>query len=196
MTDLRQQVRARPTAPMSKDRNDFIPATDDETVRKEFDQYYMENFPLLVRFLMRQGATSYEAADAAQEAFIAALPQWHNLHSPRAWLRTVAFRQYLRQNSDPATELFQEEVRSAGGAAGGRCAMYEVMLREEEQHVIAALSSLPTRQREVMAWHLDHFTTAEIAAELNMQPAAVRQNLARARGQLKVLLGLVVGGEQ
>jgi DNA-directed RNA polymerase specialized sigma24 family protein len=47
--------------------------------------------------------------------------------------------------------------------------------------VLAALASLPPKQREVMAWHIDGFRSAEIAATLHMDPAAVRQNLIKAR---------------
>ena len=40
-----------------------------------------------------------------------------------------------------------------------------------------------------MAWCIDGYSPAEIACELGADPAAVRQNLAKARKNLKLLLG-------
>ena len=63
-------------------------------------------------------------------------------------------------------------------------------LRDEARTVLAALASLPPKQREVMAWHIDGFGSAEIAATLHIDPAAVRQNLIKARRNLKKKLGI------
>ena len=63
-------------------------------------------------------------------------------------------------------------------------------LRDEARTVLAALASLPPKQREVMAWHIDGFGSAEIAATLHIDPAAVRQNLIKARRSLKKKLGI------
>jgi RNA polymerase sigma-70 factor (ECF subfamily) len=41
-----------------------------------------------------------------------------------------------------------------------------------------------------MAWCIDGYSPAEVARELGADPAAVRQNLAKARKNLKQLLGL------
>ena len=56
--------------------------------------------------------------------------------------------------------------------------------------MLAAPASLPPKQREVMAWHIDGFRSAEIAATLHIDPAAVRQNLVKARRNLKKKLGI------
>jgi RNA polymerase sigma-70 factor (ECF subfamily) len=41
-----------------------------------------------------------------------------------------------------------------------------------------------------MAWHLDGFSTAEIAESMGLEQAAVLQNLSRARRTLKQQLGI------
>jgi RNA polymerase sigma-70 factor (ECF subfamily) len=45
-----------------------------------------------------------------------------------------------------------------------------------------------------MAWYVDGFSPAEIAQELAADPAAVRQNLAKARRNLKKSLGIIGRG--
>lgn len=41
-----------------------------------------------------------------------------------------------------------------------------------------------------MAWCIDGYSPAEIAREIGAGPAAVRQNLAKARKNLKQMLGI------
>ncbi|MFF4484548.1 sigma-70 family RNA polymerase sigma factor [Streptomyces sp. NPDC021218] len=173
-------------------RRPSVPAACDEVLRASFTTHYEENMPGLIRFVMRYGATPYEAADAAQAAYIEAFRVWHLIASPAAWLRKVAFRQYLRQTPRPQEEL-TDEVPDRPAFS---CPLEKVVLKDEETRVYEALARLPMRQRQVIAWHLDGFSTNEIANVLDMRPPAVRQNLARARAQLKELLGLTPGGAQ
>ncbi|WP_193383758.1 MULTISPECIES: sigma-70 family RNA polymerase sigma factor [Streptomyces] len=183
-----------PTLPvfLPGQRRPSVPAADDEVIREDFARYYQQHMPALIRFVMRYGADPYEAADAAQAAFIEAFRAWHLIHSPAAWLRKVAFRQYLRQAPIPQEEL----TGDVPDRPAFSCPLDKVVLQEEEKRVYTALAQLPMKQRQVMAWHLDGFPTSEIATELGIQPHAVRQNLARARAQLKDLLGLTSGGAQ
>jgi RNA polymerase sigma-70 factor (ECF subfamily) len=55
---------------------------------------------------------------------------------------------------------------------------------EQHQDIIAELATLPPRQRQIMAWAQSGYTPAEIAAELDLAPGTVRQNLALARKAL------------
>jgi RNA polymerase sigma factor (sigma-70 family) len=63
-------------------------------------------------------------------------------------------------------------------------------LADQERFVLAALAGLPGKQRQVMAWSMDGFSPGEIAQVLGEEPAAVRQNLRRARQNLKRQLGI------
>jgi RNA polymerase sigma factor (sigma-70 family) len=76
-------------------------------------------------------------------------------------------------------------VESLPDRQGPLSAAAATELRDEARTVLAALASLPPKQREVMAWHIDGFGSAEIAATLHIDPAAVRQNLVKARRNLK-----------
>lgn len=155
----------------------------------DFTPFYDENMPKLIRFLMRLGAPPQEAADAAQDAFTEAFAQWSRIAAPHAWLRTVATRRYLRARY--GRELLTDtppEPQPCG------VKLDELLLKEEWQNVYAALGTLPPRQRQVMAWHLDGFGHSEIGTALGMSTEAVRQNYARARSSLKRTLGLNTAG--
>ncbi|MFF5720731.1 RNA polymerase sigma factor [Streptomyces buecherae] len=160
-------------------------AAADEGTREDFARYYRQHRAGLTRFVMRHGAGPHEAADAAQAAFIEAFRSWHHIDHRAAWLRTVALRMFLRQSVRPEEELTDAAPERAVG-----CGPLEaVVLREQQARVYAALGRLPGKQRQVMAWYLDGISTDEMAAALEMTPAAVRQNLARARAHLRQHLG-------
>ncbi|MFD6891724.1 RNA polymerase sigma factor [Streptomyces sp. NPDC059957] len=64
----------------------------------ELEAFYRAEMPRMTVFLLHLGASVYEAADAAQEAFLTLLPdRWKEIDYPRAWLRRVAYRKYLQQ---------------------------------------------------------------------------------------------------
>ncbi|MFJ5034552.1 RNA polymerase sigma factor [Streptomyces sp. NPDC088560] len=158
--------------------------------RLDFALFYSEHLAMLTRFVMRLGASPHEAAEAAHAAFVEAFPKWSQITTPRAWLRTVATRAYLRQ-----TGLRDQLTDTVPDQPGGECPLTAVVLKDEEQYVYKALGMLPPRQRQVMAWHLDGFAHSEISDELGITVEAVRQNYARARASLKRALGLAVGDQ-
>ncbi|MFF7401765.1 RNA polymerase sigma factor [Streptomyces murinus] len=65
-----------------------------------------------------------------------------------------------------------------------------MVVSEFQQTVLDALRRLPPTMRTVMAWDIDGFTYTEIAEALAMNPAAVRQNISRARRRLITALDL------
>ncbi|MFF8955548.1 RNA polymerase sigma factor [Streptomyces sp. NPDC014894] len=144
-------------------------------------------YPGLVRFLLFSGASWTEAQDAAQDAFTQMCRPGVRISRPKSWLRTVAWRSWLRQQvrpEDPCGHL--PEVRTAHWQSPAHAAE----LGAEERRVIELLLGLPAKQRAALAWNLDGFTTQESAGAMGITPEAVRQNLARARAALKARLGL------
>jgi RNA polymerase sigma factor (sigma-70 family) len=152
----------------------------------EFAAFYRAEMSAVVRHVMNQGAGEQEAVDAAQTAFVQAYQVWETISHPRAWLRTVATRAFLR--SRPWNREIPADSSMIEGAAAG-LVIGKVEFSTEEQAVLEALAGLPHRQREAMAWHFDGFTPTEIAEMLGTSPAAVRQSLARARRNLARRLG-------
>ena len=145
----------------------------------QFADCYAREMPALVWFVMSLGASREAAADAAQSAFTDAYPVWPTIVSPNAWLRRVAQRAYYRR---VPRETLVESVPERPGPAS---TVTVVESHAEAQVVLAALAGLPPKQRQVMAWYIDGYSPAEIATQLNADPAAVRQNLAKARRNLK-----------
>jgi RNA polymerase sigma factor (sigma-70 family) len=169
--------KASPDAPPRPGDGSGVPAAD-------FADCYAREMPGLVWFVMSLGASAEVAADAAQSAFADAFPVWPAIRHPRAWLRRVAQRGYYRCG-------FRETpVESPPDQPGSLPTATAVELREEASAVLVALATLPPKQRQVMAWCIDGYSPAEIARELGADPAAVRQNLAKARKNLKQMLGI------
>lgn len=150
----------------------------------DFASCYARELPGLVWFVMSLGAGAEAAADAAQSAFTDAFPVWPSIQHPHAWLRRVAQRAYYRR---AAREI---PVESPPDRPGPLPTASAAELHDEARAVHTALACLPPKQRQVMAWSIDGYSPAEIAAELAADPAAVRQNLAKARKNLKRRLGL------
>ncbi|AYV32390.1 MULTISPECIES: RNA polymerase sigma factor [Streptomyces] len=152
----------------------------------ELEAFYRAEMPRMTVFLLNLGASVYEAADAAHEAFLTLLPdRWREIEYPRAWLRTVAYRKYLQQATSRTQPLDPVPERP-----GGTCPVDLVLLTEQETTVRDALGQLSPAEREAMAWKLDGFTHQDAAQALGKDPAAVRQAYLRARKRLVSILEL------
>ncbi|GAB3902145.1 RNA polymerase sigma factor [Kibdelosporangium lantanae] len=153
-----------------------------ETDTAEFERFYREMMKPLVSFLIVQGATVTEAADAAQDTMIKAFRKWHNITHPRAWIYRVASRTFIRLRVDhPETPVDPPPHPPVlrGSAIDGWELHYDL---------VRALSHLPSRQRQVMAWTLAGYAPAEIADELCLPAPTVRQHLYLARHALSARL--------
>ncbi len=165
----------------------------------EFAALYLQHRSALVWYLRGHGATPAEAADAAmQDAFTYALRDADQVGDRRAWpswLRTVAFRCYLKSvggrgssgqdRPAPVTVICVPQVPDSAMAAEPAA---DAELRAQEEFVLSLLAALPMQQRRVFTLHYEGWASAEIAAQLGMHKAAVRQNIARARSALRSLL--------
>lgn len=154
-----------------------------------FNEFFRQEHRRLVGFVMKLGAQQGTAEDVAQAAFMEAYRAWRGIRSPRAWVRKVATRTYLKNLDGP---LVLDD------------AMDEVILADEHDfadhvvqrdRVLAALRLLPEGQRVVMAWTIDGYPPSTIARALSetrqrpVTPEGVRKNLQRARENLKSILG-------
>jgi RNA polymerase sigma-70 factor (ECF subfamily) len=148
-----------------------------------FSEFYRRFVPSLVAFLMWQGARLPDAADVAQESMIQAYHYWSTIDHPQAWVRRVASRILARR-----VATVEEPVEQIGERTALFSAATNVTAWEQRHDVLRALSHLPSRQRQVMAWTLDGYRPFEIAQELRITPEAVRSNLKKARRALAAYL--------
>lgn len=141
------------------------------------EDFFRAEFVPLVAFLCKAGLAPALARDVAAEALLQAAElhaagAWPPAGGPRAWVRLVATRvadeqawlddDHPGEDDDKLTALVEQNAR-----------------------VIEVLATLPDTQRTVLAWSLDGFTPADVAAALRMPPATVRSNLRHARDRLR-----------
>lgn len=148
-----------------------------------FSVFYRAEVKALVNFLVWMGAGLADATDLAQETMIEAYRNWPSIRQPRAWTRCVASRRYGRRRYGQEMATEPENVSPLLRAPA------EIAAWEERHEVLRLLSTLPWRQRQVMAWTFDGYQSPEIAAELNITPEAVRASLKLARRALAEGLG-------
>ncbi|MYZ36470.1 MULTISPECIES: sigma-70 family RNA polymerase sigma factor [unclassified Streptomyces] len=155
--------------------------------RELAEELHHAEYPGLVRFLLLNGASWNEAQDAAQDAFTQMCRPGARIAYPKAWLRKVAWRSWLRQQVRHE-DLCAEVPRTP--APHWQTPAHSMELGVQERYVVQLLLGLPAKQRAALAWSLDGFTTQESAEAMGTSAVAVRQNLARARAALKAQLGL------
>lgn len=162
-------------------------------VRESFIAFYDREYHQVVRFCIRCGADLQAAEDATQEAFREAWERYvlrgtwdQEITRPRAWIRRVAQRYYLRPpgpRQRPSIVLVSEYSDSLDPN-------YSDELSVETMNVLEALSGLDSDLRTVMAFHLDGFTAREIGIEIGIEdPQKVRDLLKKARKILAARLG-------
>jgi DNA-directed RNA polymerase specialized sigma24 family protein len=158
--------------------------SDQATEVTEFSKFYTDSVPRLVTFLVCAGFSINDAADCVQETLLDALPPtWAGLQYPYAWCRRVAYRKACdlvqRRREDPFA--YPEQVGSPLITSNT-----DVENFESGHELLYWLSRLKgNKQRRVMAWIYDGATPAEIAVELDTDPATVRSTIRNARATLR-----------
>jgi len=144
--------------------------------------------PDLLRFAMWLSRDRAVAEDVVQETLLRAWKAQDSLQDETAakpWFLTIIRREYARtfeRKRLPTVDL--DDLASGDETA---------LAASDEQELAElrmAIFKLPEEYREPLVLQvLMGFSTAEIAAELNLTPAAVLTRLFRARRQLRVLCG-------
>jgi RNA polymerase sigma factor (sigma-70 family) len=161
-------------------------------VRAEWICFYDAQQPLVVRFVMLNGASLADAEDAAQEAFTESWDLmsrdpglWQKITHKEAWIRTVALRRYWRPPGPrrrPLTVAGEVPDLPASGPGPEE-------LTAQTQLVLRELQSLDEEARAVMAFDLDDFPPAVIAEMLHISQQRVRDLRKKARAILKKKFG-------
>lgn len=152
-----------------------------------FVAVFRDRFVPLVAFLIKAGASRHDAEDAAQGALEELAAKWGVVESPRPWLRTTAYRMWLKAVHRIRPQALTDQIPE-------RPADDHSVDVAEKMDIVQLLRRLPLLQRTVMAFEIDGCSPAETAEALGMPAANVRQNLRRARLNLERLLEDGEGG--
>ena len=151
-----------------------------------FEDFYMEEFPAVVRFAFVVSGNVSTAEDIAQEAFLAAHRQWDRISSyaePRAWVRRVV--------ANKAVSAFRRQLAEARAMLrlGIPSQLQNPELEDQTLEFWDAVRSLPRRQTQVVAlFYLEDRAVAEIAEILGMAEGTVKKHLHDGRRRLADLL--------
>jgi RNA polymerase sigma-70 factor (ECF subfamily) len=155
-----------------------------------FDEHHLPLF----RFAYRLTGSAPDAEDVVQECFLALLRPECSYDSGRTSIRTYLFgvvrNQCLKRSRKDALAADEEpETRRE------RSPESDVLRAEMEEIISRAVRELPEAQREVLILaHYEQMPHAEIASVLEIEVAAVKSRLQRARAQLKETLAAYAPG--
>ena len=159
-----------------------------------FDRLVASHYAGVYAVARRLSPSPDDAADVAQEVFLAAWKQigrFNRRASFRTWLHAIALRQCalsVRSARRRPTSLDLEAPSSIASPGEPVHTLYE--RREQEQALHAAIHALPRAQREAVVLHyFAGLTCAEAAAAMGISPGSVMTHLYRARLRLRELLG-------
>jgi RNA polymerase sigma factor (sigma-70 family) len=153
-------------------------------IRSDWLAFYDREYSLVVRFVMRCGASLQAAEDAVQDAFVdawtltARADAWMAITDPRGWIRRVALRKYRRP---PGKHRRPAAVPVSDFPEMAQPGQSHTDLTNETLLVTAALRRLEPESQAAMAFHLDGFTGPQIASQLGITDQKARDLLKAAR---------------
>lgn len=150
---------------------------------------FRAEYPRLVRMAALLLGDEGAAEEVVQDAFVKLHTGWRRVRDAEkapAWLRTAVLngaRSHLRHRH-VRRRLDQPAPLSTPSAEGGALA------GEEHRRVVAALRTLPARQREalVLKFYLD-LSEAETAAAMGVSAGSVKTHVHRGLATLQTTLG-------
>jgi RNA polymerase sigma factor (sigma-70 family) len=158
-----------------------------------FEDFYLREYPRVVKLAYALSGSRTGAEDIAQEAFLRAYRDWQQVGSyehQAAWVRRVAANlatSGLRRRLVEARALARLAARREPGLDP---------LPADNADFWAAVRTLPQRQAQaVTLYYLEDLSSQQIATVLDCAEGTVRAHLAKARQALAHRLHLDAGEE-
>lgn len=157
--------------------------------RRRFEELYAQHYRPILAYARRRVGSLQEAEDVVSATFLVAwrrLDEIAAIDKPLAWLYGVAYRTIAnqRRSARRAADLAREAAQHAEVAVPDR-AVDEVAARAELDEVLAALTTLPERDQEILRLAaFEGLGPKEIAKVVDVKPALARTLLYRARKRL------------
>ena len=150
----------------------------------EFEEFYGGAVGRLLGQLVLVTGDLHEAEEVVQEAFARAFIHWSRLRdyeAPEAWVRRVAM--------NLAAERARRLRRRTRAILRAGPSPHEPQVSVEAIALLAALRTLPIRQRQALVLHhLVGMPVEDVARTLSLPSGTVKSTLARGRRALAVLL--------
>lgn len=160
-----------------------------------FLQLFDEHHSPLFRFAYRLTGSVSDAEDVVQECFLELLRPNCSYDAQRTAIRTYLFGVVRNQ----CLKRWQKSISPSEGKLETRHEQTpesQVLNSEIEKAVFHAVMELPETQREVLILaHYEQMPLAEIAHVVDLEVAAVKSRLQRARAQLRETLAAYAPGE-
>lgn len=145
-----------------------------------FDATFEREYERLVRSLAVSYGNHEAAADAVQDAFVAAHRRWRKLQTlddPAGWIRRVALNRLISRHRHSLKTLPDRGDSPDPSSPADN---------PDVEDLRDAISDLPTRQRlSIVLHYLGGYSTREIAHLLDVAESTVRSNLHDGRLRLR-----------
>jgi RNA polymerase sigma-70 factor (ECF subfamily) len=166
--------------------------------RAAFRSLFERHGPAVRRYLSDVLGDAVAADEATQETFVRAHSRLGTVRSAdrlRAWLLGIAHKVFLEQCRKRKAALGTGPLVEADTADIAPSPELELLGREADAVLAAALSRLTDERRSVLVLRLDHDLSYEgIAEEMDWPLAKVKNEIHRARLQLRAYLSKYLGG--
>lgn len=156
-----------------------------------FAEFYRRHFAAVLRFVASRSVDVDSAADVVSETFMSALshrrqyrPQYD---TARLWLLRIAINKLIDAQRRQAADLkLHRSLHATFELSEEDRADYEQLLTLDEEPALAALADLPPNLRElIQARIIEDRDYADLAQELGLSEAAVRQRVSRGLRQVR-----------
>jgi len=160
----------------------------------ELDTWLEQHATSVYRFAMRLAGNHHLAEDLTQETMLRGWKNRSRLREPekrRVWLLQITanlWRDRLRRSGRRPEEITVTEDQVESRLA----VPFQVAVdREDLQRALAAMDSLPERQRGVLYLHTcEGLSLAEIATVMKINSGAAKTNLSLARKRMREMLSI------
>lgn len=154
-----------------------------------FEILFRRHYAAVYKVALRLSACAEDAADVAQEVFLAAWEQCRRFDGRaafRTWLIAIAIRRCADRTRGVKPVSLDAPDAPPLPPANGASPAAVALDRERDDAMYAAILALPRAQREAVVFHyIDGMTCAETAAAMGVSAGTVMTHLFRARARLR-----------
>ncbi|MEU9073343.1 SigE family RNA polymerase sigma factor [Kitasatospora sp. NPDC004745] len=155
---------------------------------EEFQAFIVGAWPRLIRTAYLLAGEQYAAEDLVQSAAEKACASWAKVRragDPYAYVRRILVNQHARRWRRRPPELLVDVLPDAPGVEDG------FARSEQRGELLAALATLPARQREaVVLRHWEDLSDSQAAVAMGCSVGAVRSHAAKGIAKLREVAAL------